>query len=85
MATYTSDGKKLINVEYDDIPTVNDIVDGMRILSTDKRAEDENALFMLKLNGEICCYVLDEIFIVGNVDGFENLVEAVAAWNNDEI
>jgi len=85
MATYISNGKKLMNVEYDDIPTVNDIVDGMRVLSTDKRAEDENALFMLQANGDICCYVLDEIFIVGKVDGFVNLVEAIAAWNNDEI
>jgi hypothetical protein len=85
MGLYTSDGKKLINIEYDDIPTVNDIVDGMRILSTDKRAEDENALFMLELNGTICCYVLDEIFIVGKVNGFENLVEAIEAWNNNEI
>lgn len=85
MATYISDGKKLIDVEYDDIPTLNDIVDGMRILSTDKRAEDENALFMLETNGNICCYVLDEIFIVGKVNGFENLVEAIDSWNNDEI
>ena len=85
MANYISDGKKLINVEYDDIPTINDSVDGMRILSTDKRAADENALFMLETNGDICCYVLDEIFIVGKVSGFENLVDAIKAWNNNEI
>ncbi len=85
MSVYASDGKKLINIEYDDIPTINDTVDGMRVLSTDKRAEDENALFMLETNGNICCYILDEIFIVGKVDGFENLVEAIDAWNNDEI
>ncbi len=85
MAIYISNGKKLIDVEYDDIPGINDTVDGMRVLSTDKRAEDENALFLLELNGNICCYVLDEIFIVGKVSGFENLIEAVKAWNNDEI
>ncbi|MEA2090776.1 MAG: hypothetical protein U9O83_00230 [Campylobacterota bacterium] len=85
MAVYISDGKKLINVEYDDIPKINDTVDGMRVLSTDKKAEDENALFLLELNGNISCYVLDEIFIVGKVSGFENLVEAVEAWNNNEI
>ncbi len=85
MSVYVSDGKKLIDIEYDDIPTINDSVDGMRVLSTDKRAEDENALFMLELNGNICCYVLDEIFIVGKVNGFENLVDAIEAWNNHEI
>ena len=85
MATYTSDGRKLMNVEYDDIPTTNDIVDGMRVLSTDKRAEDENALFLLEQYGKITCYVLDEIFIVGSVSGFENLVLAIKAWNDNEI
>lgn len=85
MSVYISDGKKLIDIEYDDIPTINDMVDGMRILSTDKRAQDENALFMLAQDGTICCYVLDEIFIVGKVDGFENLVDAITAWNNNEI
>jgi len=57
----------------------------MRVLSTDKRAEDENAMFLLEPNGNICCYVFDEIFIVGKVSGFENLVDAVEAWNNHEI
>jgi len=85
MATYVSDGKKLVDVEYDDIPAINDTVDGMRVLSTDKRAEDENAMFLLEPNGNISCYVFDEIFIVGKVSGFENLVEAIEAWNNDEI
>ena len=85
MSIYVSDGKKLVDVEYDDIPGINDIVDGMRVLSTDKRAEDENALFLLEANGNISCYVLDEIFIVGKVSGFENLVEAVEAWNKNEI
>ena len=85
MAIYESDGKKLINVEYDDIPTLNDSVDGMRVLSTDKRAEDENALFLLKLDGSICVYVLDEIYIVGKSDNFDNLVEAVQAWRDEDI
>lgn len=85
MSIYVSDGKKLVDVEYDDIPGVNDIVDGMRVLSTDKRAEDENAMFLLEPNGNVSCYVFDEIFIVGKVTGFENLVDAVKAWNNNEI
>ena len=85
MAVYVSDGKKLLDVEYDDIPGINDIIDGMRVLSTDKRAEDENAMFLLEPNGNVCCYVFDEIFIVGKVSGFENLVDAVKAWNNNEI
>lgn len=85
MAEYFSDGKKLIDVEYDDIPTINDMIDGMRVISTDKRAEDENAMFLLEPNGNICCYVFDEIFIVGKVSGFETLIDAVRAWNNNEI
>ena len=85
MTSYISDGKKLINVEYDDIPQLNDTVDGMRIISIDKRADDEYAIFMLEQNGNVCCYVLDEIFIVGNVSGFENLVQAVEAWRDNEI
>ncbi|MDA3907864.1 MAG: hypothetical protein PF437_02125 [Sulfurimonas sp.] len=85
MAIYVSDGKKLVNVEYDDIPGVNDTIDGMRVLSTDKRAEDENAMFLLEPYGNVSCYVFDEIFIVGKVSGFENLVDAVKAWNNQEI
>ncbi|MFT7003114.1 MAG: hypothetical protein ACJAWW_000448 [Sulfurimonas sp.] len=85
MAVYISDGKKLLDIEYDDIPVVNDIIDGMRVLSSDKRAKDENAMFLLEANGNVSCYVFDEIFIVGKVSGFDNLVDAVEAWNNDEI
>jgi len=85
MAIYESDGKKLINVEYDDIPTRNDTVDGMRVLSTDKRADDENALFLLKVDGSICVYVLDEIYIVGKADNFHNLIEAVEDWRDEAI
>lgn len=85
MANYISDGKKLINVEYDVVPMLNDTVDGMRVISTDLRADDEYAVFLQDLNQSVCCYVLDEVFIVGKVSGFENLVKAVEAWNNDEI
>ena len=85
MIEYFSDGKKLVNVEYDDIPTINDSIDGMRVLSTNKKAEDENAMFLLEPNGNICCLVFDEIFIVGKVSGFDNLVDAIQAWNNNEI
>ena len=85
MTNYISDGKKLLNVEYDDIPNINDTVDAMRVISTDKRAEDENALFLLKLDGSICCYILDEIYIVGKADNFDNLIEAIEAWKNEDI
>ena len=85
MANYVSDGKKLLNVEYDVVPTLNDIVDGMMVISTDARAADEYAVFLQNLDRTVCCYVLDEIYIVGKVDRFENLVKAVQAWNNNEI
>ena len=85
MASYVSDGKKLLNVEYDVVPTLNDIVDGMMVISTDARAVDEYAVFLQNLDRTVCCYVLDEIYIVGKVDRFENLVKAVEAWNNNEI
>jgi hypothetical protein len=85
MNIYISDGKKLLDVEYDVVPQINDTIDGMRVLSTNKRSADENAIFLLELNGNVSCYVLDEIFIVGKVSGFENLIEAIEAWNNNEI
>lgn len=84
MATYTSDGKKLLNVEYDDIVEINDIVDGMRVLLKLDR-DDEYVVFMLELNGNICCYVFDEIFIIAKVSGFETLLDAIDAWKNHEI
>lgn len=84
MAVYTSDGKQLLNVEYDDIVEINDIVDGMRVISKDVR-DDEYAVFMLELNGNVCCYVFDEVFIIGRVSGFETLPEAIRAWTKNEI
>ena len=84
MAVYTSNGRQLLDVEYDAIIEVNDIVDGMRVLSKDVR-DDEYVVFMLELNGNVCCYVFDEVFIIGRVSGFENLIEAAQAWKNNEI
>ena len=84
MAIFISDGKQLLNVEYDDTVNVNDIVDGMRVISKNVRG-DEYAIFLLELSGNICCYVLDEIFIIGKVNGFENLIDAIEAWNKNEI
>ena len=84
MATYISDGKKLINVEYDDIPDINDIVDSMRVISKDER-DDEYAIFLLESNGNICCYVLNEIYILGKESGFENLPDAIGAWTSNSI
>ena len=85
MASYISDGKKLINVEYDDIPQLNDTVDGMLVISTDSKSVEEYAVFLLELNGSVCCYVFDEIFIIGKADSFDNLADAIEAWKMDEI
>ena len=85
MAIYTSDGKKLIDVEYDVIIEVNDILDGMRVLSVDKKSDEEYAVFLLEQNTKVTCYIFDEIFIIGKADSFDNLIEAVEAWNNNEI
>jgi hypothetical protein len=84
VAKYISDGKQLLNVEYDDIVEINDTVDGMRVISKLER-DDEYVVFMLEPNGNICCYVFDEVFIIGKVNGFETLLDAVEAWKNYEI
>ena len=57
MATYTSDGKKLIDVEYDVIIEVNDMLDGMRVLSVIKRSDEEYAVFLLEANTKVTCYI----------------------------
>ena len=85
MAIYTSDGKKLINVEFDVTPEVGDIVDSMRVLSVSKKSNDEYAVFLLEPNTRVTCYIFDEIFIIGKESGFESLNDAVIAWKNDEI
>ena len=85
MAIYQSDGKKLVGVEYDTIVEVGDIVDGMRVLSTNAKSTEEYAVFLLEPTTRITCYVFDEVFIIGKMDGFESLADAVEAWNNDEI
>lgn len=84
MATYISNSKELLDVEYDDIVEINDMVDGMRVISKDVRGE-EYAVFMLELSGNICCYVFDEVFIIGRVSGFETLSDAIQAWKHNEI
>ena len=85
MATYATDGKKLIDVEYDVIIKINDMVDGMRVLSVDKRSNEEYAVFLLEQNTKVTCYIFDEVFIIGKADSYDNLIEAVEAWNNNEI
>jgi hypothetical protein len=85
MAIYMSDGKKLVNVEYDVIPQIGDVIDGMRVLSVNSKSDDEYAVFLLEPNTKVACYIFDEIFILGKSDGFDNLVEAIEAWHNDEI
>ena len=84
MKQYQSDGTKLLHVEYDDQPDVGDFVDGMNVISTNKKDQDL-VLFLQENNGQVSVYVLDEIYIVGRVFNFENLVEAITAWMNDEI
>lgn len=85
MAIYNSDGKKLIDVEYDALIEVNDILDGMRVLSVDKKSDEEYAVFLLEQNTKVTCYIFDEVFIIGKANSFDNLIEAVDAWNNNEI
>jgi hypothetical protein len=85
MINYISDGKKLLDVEYDAIPQLSDTIDGMMIIGTDRRSAEEYAVFLQEPNGSVTCYVLDEVFIVGRVSGFENLIKAAEAWRNDEI
>jgi len=85
MASYISDGKKLLNVEYDVIVAINDMVDGMRVLSVNSKSDEEYAVFLLEPTTKVTCYIFDEVFIVGKSDSFESLVEAIEAWNNEEI
>ncbi len=85
MAIYQSDGKRLINAEYDVVLEVNDIIDGMRVLSVHERASDEVGVFLLEPNGTVTCYVFDENYIVGKSDSYDTLVDAVNAWNDGEI
>ncbi|MBA1438082.1 MAG: hypothetical protein FAF05_03675 [Epsilonproteobacteria bacterium] len=85
MAIYYSDGKKLVDVEYDTLVEVGDIVDGMQVLSVNAKSAEEYAVFLLEPNTRITCYVFDEVFIIGKMDGFESLAQAIEAWNNDEI
>lgn len=85
MAIYNSDGKKLMNVEYDVIVNVGDIVDGMRVLSVNSRSDAEYAVFLLEPNTRVTCYIFDEVFIIGKSDSFDGLGDAIDAWNNDEI
>ena len=84
MASFTSDGKKLLNVEFDDTPNIGDTVDTLRVVSKDIRG-NEYALFLLEPNTYITCYILDEIYIIGNQSGFESLNDAIEAWNDDQI
>jgi len=86
MAIFISDGKKLLDVEYDEVPNMHDIVDEMRVISKDESIyNNETALFLLEPNGDVTCYVLDEIYIIGHVGSFHNLTEALKAWHNHEI
>lgn len=84
MKSFLSDGKKLLDVEYDETPSIGDTVDGMRVISKDDRG-DEYALFLVEPNTRVTCYVLDEIYIIGNQSGFESLNNAIEAWKNHEI
>ena len=85
MAIYKSDGKKLIDVEYDTLVEVGDVVDEMRVMSVHSKSDEEYGVFLLEPNTKVTCYVFDEVFIVGKSDGFDSLIDAMEAWSNDEI
>ena len=85
MSSYISDGKKLLGAEYDYVPQLNDMIDGMRVLSVNSRNDEEYAVFLLEPTTKVTCYIFDEIFIIGKTGGFDTLLEAIEAWNNDEI
>ena len=85
MAIYNSDGKKLIDVEYDVIINIGDIVDTMRVLSVNYNSNDEYAVFLLEPSTRVTCYIFDEVFIIGKSDSFDNLSDAIEAWKMDEI
>ena len=86
MAIYQSDGKKLLNVEYDVVPQLNDIIDGMMVLSVDLQNIEEYAVFLLEpTTRRVICYIFDEIFIIGKSDEFDTLNDAIEAWKNGEI
>lgn len=85
MKIYSSDGKKLIDAEYDDIIEVNDILDGMKVLSVQSNSSEEYAVFLLEQSTKVTCYIFDEVFIIGKGESFDTLVDAVSAWSNDEI
>jgi len=85
MATYISDGKKLLDVEYDVVVELNDIIDGMRVISKHVESKNETVLFLLELGGFISCYILDEEYLVGRVSGFKNLADAIESYNLGEV
>ena len=85
MKIYNSDGKKLVNAEYDDIVEVNDIIDGMKVISVQSKSNEEYAVFLLEASTKVTCYIFDEVFIVGKGESYDTLVAAIEAWRNDEI
>jgi len=85
MKIYSSDGKKLVNAEYDDIVKVNDMIDGMKVISVQSKSSEEYAVFLLEASTKVTCYIFDEVFIIGKGESFDTLVEAIEAWSNDEI
>jgi uncharacterized protein YkuJ len=85
MASYQTDGKKILAVEYDTVVAVGDELDGMRVLSVDIRSSEEMGVFLLEPSGMVTVYVFDEIYIVGKSDSFDTLLDAINAWNAHEI
>jgi len=85
MASYYTDGRKLLNVEWDFVAQVGDEIDGMRVLFVDIRSQEEMGFFLLESNGMVTVYVFDEIYIIGKSDSFDTLPDAIAAWKDGEI
>ena len=85
MATYNSDGRKLLECEYDYIPQINDIIDSMRVLSVHDSGNGEVAVFLLEPTTRVTCYIFDEIFIIGKGDSYDSLGDAIEAFKDGEI
>lgn len=45
MAVHISNGRKLLDAEYDYIPLLNDTIDGMKVLSVSNNKNEEYAVF----------------------------------------
>ena len=85
MASYKTDGVKLLDVEYDFVAQVGDTIDDMRVVSVDIRSSEEMGFFLVDHFGRVMVYVFDETYLVGKSPWYETLPDAIEAWNDGEI